>query len=354
VEICCPACRGDLSISLTSETTIICQLCERDYPIIFGIPDLRIFTDPYLSIEEDRTKAIELAERFDHLNFEGMVSYYYQGKEVIPANLIRQYTRGMMAGEARAVGLLQSCEAMAQVPLLGGARKILEIGCGTAPLLLAAGKRGANIVGLDIGLRWLVIGKRRLADADLDIPLICACAEALPFKDQNFNVVMSESTLENLQNQEQALNECLRTLHQGGLLCLSTPNKYSLAPDPHTGLPAGGYLPEKWTAAIVRRQGGIPPRRRLLSATMLSRMISRTGFKTLRISLPDIPEGQTAHFGRGIRLLIRTYHILKRLPALRLVLRWIGPVYHVVAKKPETSSQANRLNYSMPGASSGS
>jgi SAM-dependent methyltransferase len=209
-------------------------------------------------------------------------------------------------------------------------------------------------VGVDIGLRWLVIGKRRLVDAGLDFPLICACAEALPFLDQNFEVVFNESTLENLQDQEQALGECWRTLQPGGFLCLSTPNRFSLGPDPHTGIPAGGYLPEMWTAAIVRRQGGIPPRRKLLSAKTLSHMISRTGFNPPDISLPDIPEGQYIHFGRGIRMAVSIYHMIKRLPILRLLLHWIGPAYHAVAQKPKLNSTVDRLNNSIPGAASGS
>jgi demethylmenaquinone methyltransferase/2-methoxy-6-polyprenyl-1,4-benzoquinol methylase len=86
----------------------------------------------------------------------------------------------------------------------------------------AAGKRGCQVVGVDVGLRWLVVGKRRLADAGLDFPLICACAEALPFRDQDYDVVLSESTLENLQDQNLALKECLRVLQPGGFWCLST------------------------------------------------------------------------------------------------------------------------------------
>ncbi len=338
VQICCPVCRGELRSKDELESSLVCQSCERQYPIIFGIPDLRTCSDPYLSIDEDRSKAAELADRFSQLDFPGLVSFYYHDKQDVPANLIRQYTSGMMAGEARAVGAVQSWEKMAGKQLLTSASRVLEIGCGAAPMLCALGKQGASAVGVDVGLRWLVIGKRRLADAGLDYPLFCACAEALPFGDQQYNVLLSESTLENLQDQGQSLGECLRVLQPGGFLCLSTPNKYSLGPDPHSGILAGGYLPDRWTAKIVQRKGGIPPRRKLLSAASLPALLSQAGFMRPNIALPDIPEGQRVHFSPGLRLAMDLYHRVKGLPLFRQLLRWIGPALYAVAQKPASNA----------------
>jgi SAM-dependent methyltransferase/uncharacterized protein YbaR (Trm112 family) len=334
VEICCPACKGELDSAGESESILVCLACGRQYPIIFGIPDLRICSDPYLSVDEDRSKAVELVNQFNQLDFPGLVSYYYHDKQDVPTNLIRQYTAGMMAGEARAVGAVQSWESMVGKQLLTGGARVMEIGCGTGPLLCALGKQGIGAVGVDVGLRWLVIGKRRLADAGLEFPLICACAEALPFGDQQYNLLLSESTLENLQDQKQALGECARVLQPGGYLCLSTPNKYSLGPDPHSGILAGGYLPDRWTAQIIQRRGGIPPRRRLLSAASLPALLAQAGFMHPIIALPDIPEGQRVHFSTGLRLAVDLYHRVKGLPIFRQLLRWIGPALYAVAQKP--------------------
>ena len=38
-----------------------CAACDADYPIILGIPDFRIFPDPWIGIVEDREKATRLA-----------------------------------------------------------------------------------------------------------------------------------------------------------------------------------------------------------------------------------------------------------------------------------------------------
>ena len=344
VEICCPACQGDLSLRQPEENSFICGACNRRYPILLGIPDFRIYPDPYLSNDEDWAKASELAAYFDHSDFAGLVSHYYRDKQDVPSNMIRQYTAGLMAGEARAASVLQNWEAMAQRSVFTKSAQVLEIGCGTAPLLVAAGEIGCHLVGVDIGLRWLVIGKRRLADAHLDIPLFCASAEALPFPADAYEVVVNESTLENLHDQKLALQEMCRIIPQGGYLCLSTANKYSLGPDPHTGILAGGYLPESWMTKIVQRQGGIPPRRRLLSASKLSQIINQACFTSPVLALPDIPKAQRNQFGRGLQFAVSVYHIVKSLPGFSGLLRLIGPTLLAVAQKTEGISQRSIQN----------
>ena len=144
----------------------------------------------------------------------------------------------------------------------------------------------------------------------------------------------AESTLEHVRDQHRTLAESQRVMRPAGYLCISTPNRYSLGPDPQAGLWAAGFLPERWVAAYVGWQGGIPPKRQLLSVQSLSRVIQMAGFCQPRIMLPDVPVGQRNHFGKGTRVLIRVYHIAKRLPVSRHLLQWIGPLLHAIAQKP--------------------
>ena len=152
---------------------------------------------------------------------------------------------------------------------------------------------------------------------------------------------MADSVLEHVQDQRQSLTECYRTLQAGGHLCVATPNRYSLGPDPQVGLWAGGYLPERWLAAYVRWQGGIPPQRHLLSVWALTRLLQEAGFSPPRILLPDVPMAQRSHFGRGMRALIDVYHIAKRVFPSRQLLYWIGPLLYAVAAKPPTPLQVS-------------
>jgi SAM-dependent methyltransferase len=335
VELCCPRCRADLTDAGGSEGELRCEQCEARYPVILGIPDLRVFADPYIDIEADRAKGRMLAERFNDRDFPGLVEFYYSVTSVVPPQHARQYTRGLVAGGARSEAALAEWEAGVESPPALKDVAFLDVGCGTGPLVIAASRRGYRAVGVDIAFRWLVVGKKRLAlaDAGVDVPLICACAEALPFPSQRFDRVAFESSLEVVRDQDQALAEAARVLRPRGRLFLATPNRFSLGPDPHAGLWAAGFFPRSWVDAYVRRLGGIPPKRRLLSASELRRLIRRHGFDDPRLFLPDIPRGQRAHFPWWANWIIGTYHLAKRLPITRQLLFAIGPLLFGVARK---------------------
>lgn len=333
IELCCPHCRADLR--QPASDLLACTACERRYPIILSIPDLRIFPDPYIDIEADRAKGRRVAGQFEAFDFAGLVNFYYSITGVVPPHHARQYTRGLLAG----VGRAQAALAAWQPP--GGA--LLDIGCGTAPMLVAAAPHFDTLVGVDIAFRWLVVAQKRLAEAGLDIPLICACAEALPFPDSTFSAVAAESVVEHVQDQQQMLAQALRVMQPGASLLLTTPNKYSLGPDPQAGLWAGGWLPEQWVAAYVRRQGGIPPKRRLLSAGELTQLVAQAGFARPYIFPPDVPVAVRDRFGTGMRLVIDGYRLARRLPFSRALLQRVGPLLVAISTKPAAAPERTRV-----------
>ena len=342
VEICCPHCRADLEPSTRDgQDSLWCLGCSRQFPVVAGIPDLRVFPDPYIHAEADRAKGLNVAAKLDQLSFEELIAYYYSNTSVVPPHHAKLYTRGLLAAAPRAAAALESWESA--VATTGNATSasdlsLLEIGCGTAPLLVAAARNYRQVAGIDIAFRWLVVGKKRLAEAGLDVPLICACAEALPFPDGAFDRVAADSTIEVVKDQSIALAEAHRVLRPAGHLCIATPNRFSIGPDPHTGIPAGSWLPEKWVASIVRKQGGIPPQRNLLSARSLKRLVRTAGFGSPKIMLPDVPAAQRMHFRGAMRLAIDGYCIARRLPVSAQMLQLIGPVLHAVAAKVAEAS----------------
>jgi len=341
VEICCPCCKGDLRETTRETRQLVCESCGRDFPVILDIPDLRVFPDPYIEIEADHAKGLQLSARFDELDFAALVDFYYSITSAVPKEDARRYTRGLLGGAARARASLDTWEKTAgNGHKLPANRRLLEIGCGTAPLLVAAASRFDQVVGVDIAFRWLVVAKKRLADERVDLPLICACAEALPFPDEAFDRVVADSVLEHVRDQEKALAQCHRVLTPNGRLFVSTPNRFSLGPDPQVGIWGGGILPERWLASYVERQGGIPPKRRLLSARSLSALIRRAGFGAPRVMLPDIANGQRDYFGKGMQMMIDVYQTAKRLPVSRQCLELIGPVLHAVAEKGSDRAQS--------------
>src|SRR5205814_1661423 len=95
---------------------------------------------------------------------------------------------------AHIVGAEARGEALAaRLPKVG---RILEVGCGTGGLLVAAASQGIAITGVDIAARWLVAARRRLTDHGLAVPLLAASAERLPWPDGHFVAVVADSVLE--------------------------------------------------------------------------------------------------------------------------------------------------------------
>jgi len=328
IEICCPACHSDLQAA--EESALLCAHCKRSFPILLGIPDLRLRPDPYIGFAEERAKVEKLAERFADLDFAAFVDFYYRITSVVPPKHAQQYKRSLLAGVARAQGWLEQWEAMAGPAPEPGA--LLEIGCGTGPLLVAA-KQYPVRAGVDIAFRWLVVAKKRLQQEGLDLPLICACAEALPFAKAQFHRVVMDSTIEHVRDAAASLRHVHHALLPGGSLFLATPNRRSIGPDPHTGIPCGSFLPEKWTARLVRRAGGIPPKRKLLVAVELRRLIERAGFEEVRLALPAVSAAQRAHFSGVLGLAMRGYELARKLPGSKQALAAIGPLLMATAKK---------------------
>lgn len=330
-ELCCPVCRKDLAQS-TAE--LVCRGCSRKFPVVAGIPDLRIFPDPYIGMEDDRKKGVMLEARAGQESFASLLDYYYSITSVVPKQHAELYKRGLLAGPARAAAALEVWEegcGMAR----GG--RLLEVGCGTGPLLLSAARRGYRVAGVDIALRWLIAAKKRLSEEGLNVPLVCACAEALPFRGEMFDRVVLDSAIEMVADQARSMREAHRVLAGDGRLFVATPNRFSLGPDPHIGVPAGGLWPKSWVAAVARRQGAIPPSRNLLWAKSLSRLIRGAGFDATRLELPRIADVQVNGLGAGMRAMVGLYRTARRIPVTRPGLMLVGPLLYATARKPRAA-----------------
>ncbi|MGH2396602.1 MAG: hypothetical protein ACRDFW_06350, partial [bacterium] len=102
IEICCPHCQGNLQETGSREAALRCVSCTQRFPILLGIPDLRVFPDPYIQAEPDRAKGLQVAARLVDLSFAELIDFYYSITPAVPPHHARQYTRGLMAGVGRA------------------------------------------------------------------------------------------------------------------------------------------------------------------------------------------------------------------------------------------------------------
>jgi ubiquinone/menaquinone biosynthesis C-methylase UbiE len=106
-------------------------------------------------------------------------------------------------------------------------RKALEVGSGVGtyvPLLL---KRAKMVTCLDNDPELLDYVKSRFAQ-DSRVNLILADALNLPFKDNEFDLVLCSEVLEHVDSPMKLLQELARVKKGAGYLILSTPQKFSL------------------------------------------------------------------------------------------------------------------------------
>jgi SAM-dependent methyltransferase len=101
-------------------------------------------------------------------------------------------------------------------------RDVLELGCGGGQWSVALARRGARPVGLDIAERQLDHARANVAAAGVNLPLVAGDAEALPFGDASFDVVMSDHGALSFADPSRALPEVARVLRPGGLLAFSS------------------------------------------------------------------------------------------------------------------------------------
>jgi ubiquinone/menaquinone biosynthesis C-methylase UbiE len=117
-------------------------------------------------------------------------------------------------------------------------KAVLDIGFGEGGTSLAFSLAGARVTGVEINLQRLV---KFQAEADAaDIRLLTANAEALPFADASFDLVILQDVIEHCETPDKIIAEISRVLKTGGRLYLSTPNKFSVLnfiSDSHWGLP---------------------------------------------------------------------------------------------------------------------
>ncbi len=112
-------------------------------------------------------------------------------------------------------------------------RDVLEAGCGTGYISAWLARRGARAIGLDNSPAQLATAHRLQLQHDLRFPLINGFAERLPFRNETFDVVVSEYGAAIWSDPYRWIPEAARVLRPGGellflgnstLLMLCTPD----------------------------------------------------------------------------------------------------------------------------------
>jgi ubiquinone/menaquinone biosynthesis C-methylase UbiE len=159
---------------------------------------------------------------------------------------------------------------------------VLDVGCGTGTLAIAAKRRAGTgkVSGIDASPEMIALAGKKTKKAGLDIAFRNASVDALPFQDAEFDVVLSTLMLHHLPRKlrEQGGREMRRVLKPGGRVLV---------------VDFGGLEQQRGLLAhIHRRHGHVKPQEviALLGASGLNVIESGAlGMKDMHFALATAP-----------------------------------------------------------------
>jgi len=124
---------------------------------------------------------------------------------------------------------------------------ILDVGCGTGTLAIAAARRGATVRGLDPSSALLARARKKARRARVDVTFELGAGESLPYADDSFDIVVSSLVWHHLTHDD--LRASARELGR-----VVKPNGRVLIVDTAAGDAHGGGFD---LAAIAPRLAGV-------------------------------------------------------------------------------------------------
>ena len=103
---------------------------------------------------------------------------------------------------------------------VGAGRRVLDVAAGTGNAAIPAAQRGADVVASDLTPELLDAGRARARAAGVELEWVPADAEALPFADASFDVVLSAIGVMFAPHHYQAAAELRRVCRPDGTVAL--------------------------------------------------------------------------------------------------------------------------------------
>ena len=219
-------------------------------------------------------------------------------------------------GLTKHIGGLQASRTLFGLCEINSESYVLDVGCGTGvtPLFLAK-KVGCRVVGIDINQGMIRrslqrAGKEGITD---QVEFRVADAQELPFDDDTFDVVLTESVTAFPRDKQKAVNEYARVTRPGGYIGLNESTWLQVPPPPEildwASLDIGTNVSPLTSAQWVG----------LLEVAGLNNIIA----KTFEINLKAETKGILQRYGYGemFRVLFRMLSLYKRSPDYRLFVK---------------------------------
>jgi len=259
-------------------------------------------------------------------SFRELLTRYYALSPESPPKLNVHYISAMESSGARGAALLRKLRD--DFPDVAR-RRFLDLGCGTAGVAVAASSQFMEVAAVDAALRWLLVARQRLNESSppaAGVALICANAEALPFRASSFDAVIADSVLEHVRDSARMRDETIRVLTGGGAFVFTTNNRFSILPEPHVRILGFGLLPRRWMEkfALVLRK--TPYKTRLHSRRELRRLFGEVG----RVELPVYGPGELGARNERVR---RIWEMMRRIPPIRWLIGPVVPQYFISGRR---------------------
>jgi SAM-dependent methyltransferase len=128
---------------------------------------------------------------------------------------------------------------------------VLDIGASHLLMADELATTGAQVVGIDVDLDAMVQGTGSSAS---NVAAVVASGEALPFKDQTFDLVICNHVYEHVHDAEALVSEIRRVLRQDGVCYFAGGHKYQLI-EPHYRIPFLSWIPVRWADKWLKMRG---------------------------------------------------------------------------------------------------
>jgi ubiquinone/menaquinone biosynthesis C-methylase UbiE len=143
-------------------------------------------------------------------------------------------------------------ELLCEAADVGGGERVLDVAAGNGNATLAAARRFAHVTSTDYVPALLDGGRRRAEAEGLQVTFEVADAEALPYPDASFDVILSTFGVMFAPDHEKSSRELLRVVRPGGRIGLAswTPEGFIgqmfRVVSKHVPPPAGVKSPALW------------------------------------------------------------------------------------------------------------
>lgn len=165
--------------------------------------------------------------------------------------------------------------------LAGG--RVLDLGCAQGNFGLLLAECGYDVVAVD--LRKAFLEYARLKHERGAFTAVAASGDALPFPEDEFDLVLWGEVIEHVAFPEQFLSEISRVLRAGGHLLLTTPNGSRL----HTGLPTFANVADRKALAARQFQPDADGHLFLFSRDELQGLLAFNGFLVVNHAFSSSP-----------------------------------------------------------------